>query len=480
MSKQDWQHYLDELQRRTELANAMGGSEKLEKQAAKGRLNARERIALLVDGGSFTEIGALVGGEDPAGGAALAGDGAVGGTARVSGIEVVLMAEDFTVKGGSIGHAQNGKRLRLARLAMQRKLPYLILLDGAGERATNAAHRYPYAPNDLQVVADLQGQVPVITLILGASAGHGALTGMFADLIIMSRGAHLFTSGPPLVKASLGLDISADELGAATLHASESGIVHHLADSEEQAISFARRYLQTVCVPMNADADRSAAPVDALLDIVPADLSTGYDMQRVLDAICDSDSVLPLQPDWGRSMITALARIGGRHCLIVANQPAVMAGSVDRDGASKAAHFLTVAAQFDVPVVFLADNPGVMIGPAAERAGTLKYAAQMYAAQRRLRGTKIHVTLRKAFGFGSSIMGANPFDHQTATLAFPNISLGAMPAGGGADAANADDAARARMQAAQSGAWQPADNGAIDRVIDPRQLRNELMALLSV
>ncbi len=478
MSRQEWQGYLDELARRTASAEAMGGPDNLAKQNAKGRLNARQRIAEISDHNSFREIGALVGGEDPAGAPPLAGDGAIGGTARIEGFDVVIMAEDFTVKGGSIGHAQNGKRLRLARLAQERRLPYIILLDGAGERAGNAASRYPYGPNDLQLVADLQGVVPVITLILGVSAGHGALTGMFADFIVMSEGAHLFTSGPPIVKGSLGLDISADDLGSAKMHSRVSGIVHNRTESEADAFAITRRYLKTLLRPYEEHSSGAAYEIDDILDIVPANLSSSYDMSRVIARVSDSDSVLPLQPDWGRSMITSLARIGGYSCLIVANQPAVMAGSVDRDGATKACHFLEVARQFQLPVVFLADNPGVMIGPDAEKAGTLKAAAQMYGAQRKLQGTKIHVTLRKAFGFGSSIMGANPFDYQTATLAFPNISLGAMPAAGGASAAGATKEEQGRIQAAQSGAWQPADNGVFDRVIDPRQLRNELISVL--
>src|SRR3990172_8098275 len=185
----DWGELLDDLERRTDAATAMGGPERLARQAAKGRLDARERVARLCDKGTFQEVGALGAGAHPSGAAPVPADALVGGVARVDGRSVVVVAEDFTVQGGSIGLVNAAKRLRLTMLAQQERIPLLLLLDGAGERASNAFERYPFAPNDLQIVADLKGKVPVVTLVLGSSAGHGALTGVFADLIIMTEGA---------------------------------------------------------------------------------------------------------------------------------------------------------------------------------------------------------------------------------------------------------------------------------------------------
>ena len=192
-----WKSLLDQLQQRIATAEAMGGPEKVRKQHNKGRLNARERIACLCDGESFNEYGALAGGNHPGGEEPLAGDGLVGGTGRIDGRSIVVVAEDFTVKGGSIGHPNAAKRTRLVRLALEQRLPLVLLLDGAGERADNQGERYPNSPNDLQLVADLKGQVPVISMVLGTSAGHGALTGVFADLIIMAEGSTMFSAGPP-------------------------------------------------------------------------------------------------------------------------------------------------------------------------------------------------------------------------------------------------------------------------------------------
>ena len=171
---------LTQLNERQARAEAMGGAEKVARQHQRGRLTARERLADLFDPDSFSELGALAGGNHPGGEVPLAGDGVVGGIGRVLGRSVVAMAEDFTVKGGSIGHVNAAKRTRLVRLALEQRLPLVLMLDGAGERAGNVAERYPNTPNDLQLVADLKGQVPVVAMILGASAGHGALTGMFA------------------------------------------------------------------------------------------------------------------------------------------------------------------------------------------------------------------------------------------------------------------------------------------------------------
>ena len=468
-------------------ATGMGGPERLARQAAKGRLNARERVARLCDEGTFKEIGALGGAAHPAGGDPVPADALVGGVARVDGRSVVVVAEDFTVQGGSIGHVNAAKRLRLATLAQQERIPLILLLDGAGERASNMFERYPFAPNDLQIVADLQGQVPVVTLVLGVSAGHGALTGVFADLIIMTEGASLFAAGPPVVLGSLGIQVTPEELGAARTHTAESGVAHNLAVDEDEALSMARRFLSHL--PQHAGAAQAEAPagsdtgerrLDSILDTIPANHRRGYDMRAVLEELVDAGSLLEVQPLYGESILTAFARVGGRSALIVANQPAVNAGAITAEAAEKATHFLRVAGSFGLPVVFLTDTPGVMPGPEAERVGTLRAAAGMYLAQRAIRAPKVHVTLRKAFGFGSSLMGMNPCDRQTQTLAFTGISLGGLPAKGGAAASKASDAESERMGKLQSGAWAAADNLGYDRVIDPRDLRNEVIQALRI
>jgi acetyl-CoA carboxylase carboxyltransferase component len=481
--REQWQQLLGQLAERQSRAEAMGGPEKIERQHQRGRLTARERLVLLLDANSFREIGALAGGNHPGGQPPLAGDGVIGGTGQLNGRTAVVLAEDFTVKGGSIGHANAAKRTRLVRLAQEQQLPLVILLDGAGERASNGQERYPNAPNDLQLVADLQGQVPVVALVLGTSAGHGALTGMFADFIIMLEGASLFTAGPPLVQAALGISTTPDELGSGRMHATQSGVVHNLVATEQEAFELARKYL--AMMPQHAGAPCPASPVadaptppDTLLDLIPPAGNQAYDMRRVITALVDSGTQLELQPGYGGSMICALARFAGQPCLILANQPAILAGAITREAAEKAAHFITVAGAFGLPLVSLLDNPGVMPGPQSEQAGVLKAAGRMFAAQRRYRGCKVVVTLRKAFGFGSSVMGMNPWDRQAISLALPSANLGGVPAIGGAQAAKASADEAAHMGEIQSAAWVPADAMAFDKVVSPAALRGEIIAAL--
>jgi acetyl-CoA carboxylase carboxyltransferase component len=479
-NREQWQHLIDDLDQRQRLAEAMGGEEKVAKQHSKGRLTARERLALLFDEGTFNELGALAGGNHPAGEPPLAGDGVVGGSGKVHGQTVVALAEDFTVKGGSIGHANAAKRARLVRLALEQKLPLVIVLEGAGERAGNGLERYPNAPNDLQLVADIKGQVPVVSVVLGASAGHGALTGMFADFIIMQQDAALFTAGPPLVYASLGIMANPEELGSARMHASESGVVHNLAATEQEAFEQARYYLSMLNpnTPLRSRAAAEPYDTDQLLDIIPPGGSQAYDIRKVIEAVADEHTVFELQPSFGASLVVALARFGGVSTMVIANQPAVLAGAITRQAAEKACHFIQVAHDFSLPLLTLIDNPGFMPGPQSERAGVLKAAGAMFQAQRRYRGQKIAITLRKAFGFGSSVMGMNPWDNQAMSLALPSVSLGGVPAIGGDMAAKASAEEAAKMQQLQSGAWVPADAMAFDKIIHPAAMRREILAVL--
>ncbi len=483
--REDWKTLLAQLKERTDIASAMGGTDKVRKQLERGRLNVRERIAYLCDEDSFSEYGALAGGNPPDGQESLAGDGLVGGTGRIDGRSLVVVAEDFTVKGGSIGHPNAAKRTRLVRLAMEQRLPLVLMLDGAGERTGNQTERYPNCPNDLQLVADLKGQVPVITLVLGTSAGHGALTGMFADLIVMAEGAALFSAGPPLVRAALGIEATPAELGGASLHTRESGVAHNRGKTEQDCIAMARYFLSLLPSragdPLPEYRDHPVAArrsVERLMDIIPPQANQAYDMHQVLHELVDAQSLFELQPDYGRSMILAIGRIGGVPCLLMANQPTVQAGAITREAADKASHFIAMADSFGLPLVSLLDNPGVMPGPAAEKSGVLKAAGQMFLAQRRFRGRKIVVTLRKAFGFGSSVMGMNPWDGQLISLALPCVNLGGIPAIGGVEAAGGSNEDAARLKEAQSGAWVPADAMAFDKVIAPAELRNEIIAAL--
>jgi acetyl-CoA carboxylase carboxyltransferase component len=479
---EDWAQALAELERRRSAARAMGGAGKLAQRIQAGRRNARELVELLVDEGSFIELGTLVGGHSYHGETTRPADALVAGMARLDGRSLLIACEDFTVAGGSIGHGTAAKRLRLAMLARQEHCPLLLILDGAGARADNALERYPYAGNDLQELARLSGQVPTLALVLGSSAGHGVLSGMLCDLVVALEDATLFAAGPPLVEAALGEKVSKAELGAAAMHASVSGVVHNLVRDEDEACRLIRAYLAHLPAstkeypPHLAGEDCGERVLEGILELVPRHPARPYDMTDVIHLLADVGEFLELQPLYGGSMIVGLLRLGGHPCLVVANQPAVLAGAISAEAATKATHFLRLAESYHLPVIFLADNPGVMSGTRAERAGTLRAAARMYAAQAALSSPKLHVTLRKAYGFGSSLMAMNPFDAQTLTLAFPGISLGGLPAGSGGTAAKLDAAGREHLAAAVAdSAWSSADTMAYDEIIDPRQMRNALL-----
>jgi acetyl-CoA carboxylase carboxyltransferase component len=481
----DWRPLLDDLEARRVAARAMGTPERLAERRAAGRLDARARLDVLFDAGTFVELGTLVGSVHRGVIPPVPADGLVAGHGLVAGRPVLAGAEDFTVMGGSIGHGTAAKRQRLAELAGRERVPLVILLEGAGERTQNAFERRGRAPNDLQTLTRLSGLVPMVCVVMGSSAGHGALTAPLMDFVVMVEGGALFSAGPPLVRAAVGEDVTKDELGGTAIHTAISGVAHNAAPDDVAALRLVRRYLSFFPAnaweqpPAVAGDDTGPRALDTLTELVPADPRRGYDVRGVLDAVCDRGSLLEIQPAFGRTIVTALGRLGGEAVGLVANQPAVKAGAIDADGADKATHFLGVAAAFHLPVVFFADNPGVLAGTAAERAGVLRHAARMFAAQARLGAPKLHVTLRKAYGFGSSLMAMNPFDDQTVTLALPGARLGAMPAEGGAQAAGVDGDTRAVLEHAElGGAYSSADTMGYDEVVAPVELRDALLDAL--
>jgi acetyl-CoA carboxylase carboxyltransferase component len=470
-----WEPYLKELERRQAAARAMGGPERVERlMTARGKLDARARLDLLFDEGSFVELGALVGGTD------VPADALVAGYGRIDGRVAMGAAEDFTVLGGSIGSGSMNKRYRICQLALQERVPLVFMLDGAGHRLTDTGGG-GRAPNDLLALADCSGEVPMVCLVLGASAGHGALTSPLSDFTVMSGNAAMFTGGPPLVKAAVGEEVTKEELGGAAV-CEQAGTVHNVAPDDPTAIALARQYLsyfpssRDEMPPRRDGPDAGPRRLDGILDLIPPEDRKPYKMRKLLPMLVDEGSLLEIQPKYGAALVTALAFLGGRAVAILANDPWTRSGAVDSACAIKAMDFIATADAFHLPLIFLADNPGVLAGTKAEREGILKWGGKMFKAQRRAKVPKLHVTLRKSFGFGSTTMAQNPFDAQTITLAFPGVTMSSMPAGSGGRAANLDDDAQAKVERIQqSGPWGMAAGMTYDDVIDPRELRNALI-----
>ena len=287
------------------------------------------------------------------------------------------------------------------------------------------------------------------------------------------------------MKASIGEDVTKDELGGPGV-ALASGLIHNLADDDHEALEQIRRwlsYLPSSCdaPPPDIVATDGHRPVPELLDLVPRNPRQAYDMADVIDVVVDHGSFFAIGERFGPSMLCGLARLGGRAVAVLANQPRHLAGAIDADAADKATAFLGVADAFGLPLVLLTDNPGVLAGTAAERSGILRHAAAMYGAQRRFRHPKFQITLRKAYGFGSTAMGMNPFDGQTLNLAFPGVTFGAMPARGADDATGADDAGRAALRAAElASGYRSAAGLSVDDLIDPRETRDVLLRGLAL
>ena len=471
-----WQEVLEDLEQRRALARAMGGAERLGRHHAAGKLDARARIDHLVDPGSFAETGTLVGGPDaPA-------DAVVVGSGTIEGRPVMVAAEDFTVLAGTISSSANAKRYRVAEIALIDRVPLVMVLEGAGFRADGRAHTR--TPTDLIAQSRCSGRVPLVTAVLGASAGHGALVAPMSDFTVMSSHASIFTAGPPVVLESLGEQISKGDLGGPRV-AVASGLVHNEALDDESALDQVRAYLRYF--PSSAwsyppdlpGGDDGYRAVPELLELVPRNGRRVYDMRQVVDVIFDADSLFEVQPDFGPSLLCFLGRLGGHPVAVVANQPQVLAGSVDADGADKGAHFIAVADSFHLPLVFLADNPGVMPGSQSERQGILRSGARMFAAQTQARVPKLTVVIRKAYGFGSMVMGMIGFDGQSATFTFPGATMGAMGAAAMSRARGSDeDEATLLRRLEVEASYRSAESFGQDEMISPVETRNRLLQAL--
>jgi acetyl-CoA carboxylase carboxyltransferase component len=480
-----WDPLLADLVARRTAATATGSGGSDRPRAA-GHLDARARVAHLLDPGSFRELGALVGSLGRGMTPPAPADALVAGHGTIDGRPVVVGSEDFTVMAGSIGPGTHAKRHRLADLARRERVPLVMLLDGVGERARTVYEGQPYAPDDLQALARLRGHVPTVAVVLGVCAGHSALGAALADVVVMTDGAALFTAGPAVVAATTGEPVTSAELGGPAVHAESSGVVHLTAADDATALDLAREWLAHLPSHAGAAAPRRAgAPgrrrLDDLLDVLPADPRATYDVRAVVRRLVDDGRVLELGAGHGAAMVTALGRLGGRPVLIVANNPAVGGGAVDAPAAAKAGRVLERIGPFGLPVVFLADTPGLAAGRSAEAAGVVGAAARLYEAQAALRAPKLHVTLRRAHGLGSAVMAMRPFDAQTTALAFPGARLDPLPAESGAEAAGrAADVADLLAHAELGGAYAAADRLGYDDVIDPRDLRDELLAALEL
>ncbi|ACG73439.1 Propionyl-CoA carboxylase [Anaeromyxobacter sp. K] len=408
-----------------------GGAAKYHaKNAEQGKRFARERIALLLDPESFVEDGALANALDPE----LPADGVVTGMGRMDGRPVCVMANDSTVKAGSWGARTVEKILRIQEVAAAQRLPLLYLVDSAGARITDQVEMFPGRRGAGRIFHNevhLSGVVPQICLLFGPSAAGGAYIPAFCDVVVMVEGnASMYLGSPRMAEMVIGEKVTLEELGGARMHCSVSGCGDFLVKTEEEAIALARRWLSYLpsshrALPPEAPARPPRPGARAPADVVPRDQNKPFDMLELVDAIVDEGSFLEVKRLWAGELVTGLARIDGQVVGIVANQPKVKGGVLFVDSADKATRFIWLCDAFNVPLLYLADVPGFMIGTKVERAGIIRAGAKMISAVSEATVPRICVVVRKAYGAGLYAMDGPAFG-PSATLALPEAMIAVM------------------------------------------------------
>jgi acetyl-CoA carboxylase carboxyltransferase component len=491
---------LEELKRRRHQALQMGGPEKVKRQREQGKLTARERIELLMDPGTFQEYGLLATHQSHRPEMAdriTPADGVITGFGRIDGRRAGVIAEDFTVLGGSEGITHAMKKIRMVEIATQERVPLVWLLDGAGARAEEFIGEGLPAVFHHLIIARMSGVAPQVGVVMGPSAGDSSLVGSLLEFIIMVKGTGMLAAGgPPIVLTATGEQVSKQELGGVEVHCVISGVADNPAEDDKDAILVAKRYLAYLpsnaweyppSVPPNDDPERKD---DELVEILPSNPRQPYDMKRIINCIVDKGSFFEIKPLFAPMMITGLARMNGHPVGIVANQPLVYAGAITAKAAQKERHFIDLCSAYHIPLVFLVDVPGVMTGPESEREGALRYGLAVAYSLAWANVPKITVVIRKAFGFGGCAMcgyGAG----QTLTLAWPTADFGSLPMSGGLLAAYGAELAAAKnpetlkkqLEEAYKkycGAYPAAAIFNVDDVIDPRETRPRIIRALDL
>jgi acetyl-CoA carboxylase carboxyltransferase component len=462
-----------------------------EAAAAQGKLFARDRIALLVDTGSFTEDGAFA--NVLADG--LPADGVIIGTATVAGRPVALMANDSTVKAGSWGARTVEKIIRIIEKAYASGVPMVYLVDSAGARITDQVEMFPGrrgAGKIFHTQVRASGSIPQVCALFGPSAAGGAYIPAFCDYVAMVNGnASMYLGSPRMVEMVVREQTTLEEMGGARMHCTISGCGSHLAESEQDAIDAVRRFLSYL--PENwqgappAQAAREPVPTD-LRALVPVSERQAFDMRRYVRGLVDEDSLFEIHALWARELTVGFARLAGRVIGVVANNPMFKGGVLFVDSADKGTRFIQLCDAFNVPLLFLADVPGFMVGTAVERQGIIRHGAKMISAVSEATVPKICVVVRKAYGAGLYAM-AGPGFEPDATLALPTAKIAVMGAEAAVNAvyynklaAIADPAAREqeteRLRAAYDtdiDVLRLAGELVVDDVVEPEDLRPQLI-----
>ncbi len=490
-----------DLAERRARARLGGGEARIARQHEAGKLTARERIALLVDEGTFTELGihgrphfsqrTMDGVQAPA-------DGVITGYGRVDGRTVAVCAYDFTVMAGSMGMTGELKVTRLRELALTQRMPFVWLLDSAGARIQEAVGSLFAGSGHLfrdEVIAS--GVIPQVAALMGPCAAGTAYIPGLADFVPMVTGrGSMALAGPHLVRAAVGEDVTQEELGGSRVHCRRSGVGDLEVGDDRECIARVKDYLSffpSHCEqspPRREAHDPADRMDDALLDVLPESNRKAYDMYEVIRRIVDDGEWLDLKPQWAKTIITCLARMGGRPVGIVANQPRQLGGILDNDSADKAARFVNLCDAFSIPLVFLQDVPGFMVGTKVEQAGIIRHGAKMLHAVAAATVPKITVVIRKAYGAGYYVMCGRAYEPDL-IVAWPSAEISVMGAEGAVEIIFRKQVEAAEDPAAKRAeligryreiidVYVAAGNDMVDDVIDPRETRPTIIRALEM
>lgn len=491
---------LQDLQARKEDALRLGGEKKVERQHQRNKLTCRERIEGLLDPGTFEELGILAQSahfcQEKLQHKRTPADGVVTGFGKIGGRFVAVAAYDFTVLGGSMGQVGEKKMTRWRELALRDRIPLIWLIDSAGARIHETAF-FPAGFADTGYLfreqAVMSGVVPQVCALMGPGAAGTAYIPGLADFVLMVKGtSHMALGGPPLVKAATGEEVDEEELGGSRVHCEVSGVADLEVEDDLACLQAIRRYLsyfpshcqqKPPVVSCDDPVDRAE---EELLRILPDNPRRPYDMYRVIELLVDGGEYFDIKPKWAKNIITCLARIGGYPLGIVANQPKHWGGILDIHAADKAARFITLCDAFQIPLLFLQDVPGFMVGTKAEREGIIRHGAKMLYAVSNATVAKITVVIRKAYGAGYYVMNGRAYEPE-AIYCWPTAEISVMGPEGmvgilaRSELKGVDEETKQAMLEKIRQMIHPleaAKAGLVDDVIDPRHTRLKIFRAL--
>jgi acetyl-CoA carboxylase carboxyltransferase component len=432
----DMRGHVESLRARRAKHLEMGGSERVDRQHAQNKLTVRERTDLLFDEGTFAEMGLLAHhqSQSPAmQGKVTPADGVVTGVGRVEGRKVAVIAYDFTVMAGSIGQVTEIKASRMRELALRQRIPLVWLIDSAGARIQEATgSMFAGSGHLFKEEVLMSGVIPQVAAMMGPGAAGTAYIPGLADFVPMVEGnANMALAGPHLVKAAVGEDVSAEDMGGSKVHCKVSGVADLEVANDEACIQAIKSYLsffpssnleQPPIVETGDPIDRR---VEELYDIVPANPRQAYDVHKVIGALVDDGEFFAMKPDWARNLVTGFARFGGRPVGILANQPKFLGGAIDVNAADKAARFVWLCDAFHIPLVFLMDCPGFLVGSAVEKQGIIRHGSKMLFAVAEATVPKITVVTRKGYGAGYYVMNGRAYEPDV-IVGWPTAEISVM------------------------------------------------------